>query len=320
MQRVHSLEKTLLLGGIVGKRRRGRLRMRWLNGITDSMGVSLSELRELVVDRETWCVVIHGVSKSQTLLSNWTELNWEYIMGNVSPDEAQAGIKISRRNLNNLSYADDITLRQKWRRTKEPLDEIERGELKSWLKTQHSETKIMAFGPITSWQIDGETMEKVTDFIFGGSKITVDGDCSHEIKRHFLFEREAMTSLYSILKSRDITLPTKVLLVKAMFFSISHVWMWELAYRGKWSHSQLCPTLFDHMDCSLLGPTVHGIFQARSGLPFPWTECQIFDAFEQWCSRRLLRVPWTARRSNQSIPKEINPEYSLEGLMVKLKL
>jgi len=81
----------------------------------------------------------------------------------------------------------------------------------------------MAFGPITSWQIDGETMEKVTDFIFGGSKITVDGDCSHEIKRHFLFEREAMTSLYSILKSRDITLPTKVLLVKAMFFSISHV-------------------------------------------------------------------------------------------------
>ena len=84
--------------------------------------------------------------------------------------------------------------------------------------------------------------------------------------------------------------------------------------------TQLCPTLFDPMDCSLLGPTVHGIFQARSGLPFPWTECQRFDAFEQWCSRILLKVPWTARRSNQSIPKKINPEYSLEGLMLKWKL
>ena len=142
-------------------------------------------------------------------------------------------------------------------------------------------TKIMASGPITSWQIDGETVETVTDFIFLGSKITADGDCSHEIKRHLFLGRKVMTNLDSILKSRDITLPTKVHLVKAMVF-----------------------------------PVV--MYGCES-----WTtkkaECWRSDAFELWCWRRLLRVPWTARRSNQSILKEISLECSLEGLMLKLK-
>ena len=150
------------------------------------------------------------------------------------------------------------------------------------LKLNIQKTKIMASGPITSWQIDGETVETVADFIFGGSKITADGDCSHEIKRHLFLGRKAMTKLDSILKSRDITLPTKVCPVKAMVF----------------------PVVMYGCEC--------------------WTikkaECQRIDAFELWCWRRLLRVPWTARRSNQSIPKKISPEYTLEGLMLKLKL
>ena len=150
------------------------------------------------------------------------------------------------------------------------------------LKLNIQQTKIMASGPITSWQIDGETVETVTDFIFLGSKITADGDCSQEIKRCLLLGRKIITNLDSILKIRDITLSTKVHLVKAMFFSV-------VMYGCEW-----------------------------------WTikkaERQRIDAFELWCWRRFLRVPWTARRSNQSIPKEINPEYSLEGLMLKLKL
>ena len=140
----------------------------------------------------------------------------------------------------------------------------------------------MAAGPVTSWQIDGETMETVTDFIFLGSKITVDGDCSHEIKRHLLLGRKVMANLHSILKSRDITLSTKVCLVKAMVFPIV---MYECE---SWTVKKA-----EH-----------------------WR----IDAFELWYWRRLLRVPWTARRSNQSIQKEIIPEYSLEGLMLKLKL
>ena len=150
------------------------------------------------------------------------------------------------------------------------------------LKLNIQKTKNMASGPITSWEIDGETVETVSDFILGGSKITADGDRSHEIKRRFLHGRKVMTNLDSILKSRDITLPTKVRLVKAMVFP-------AVMYGGE-----------------------------------SWTikkaECQRTDAFELWCWRRLLRVPWTARRSNQSIRKEISPEYSLEGLMLKLKL
>ena len=130
--------------------------------------------------------------------------------------------------------------------------------------------KIMASGPITSWQIDGETVKTVTDFIFLGSKITADHDCGHEIKRCLLLGRKAMTHLDSILKSRDITLPTKVRLVKTMFFSV------VIYGCGSWTMKK--------------------------------AECQRIDAFELWCWRRLLRVPWTARRSNQSILKEINPE------------
>ena len=150
------------------------------------------------------------------------------------------------------------------------------------LKLNIQKTKIMASGPITSWQIDGETVETVADVSFLGSKITADGDCSHEIKRCLLLGRKVMTNLDSILKSRDITLSTKVLLVKAMVF-----------------------------------PVV--IYGCES-----WTrkkaECRRNDAFELWCCRRLLRVPWTARRSNLSILKEISPGCSLERLLLKLKL
>ena len=142
--------------------------------------------------------------------------------------------------------------------------------------------KIMASGPITSWQIDGETMQTGLDFIFLGSKITVDGDCSHEVKRRLLLGRKSMTNLAIILKSRDTTLPTKVCLVKAMVFPV--------------------------------------VMYGCESWPIKKTECQRIDAFELWCWRRLLRVPWTARRCNQSIRKEISPEYSLDRLMLKLKL
>ena len=150
------------------------------------------------------------------------------------------------------------------------------------LKVNIQKTKIMASSPITSWEIDGETMETVTDFTLGGSKITADGDCSHEIKRHLLLGRKVMTTLDSIFKSRDITLPTKVCLVKAMVFPV--------------------------------------VMYGCEGWTIKKAEHQRIDAFELWCWRRLLRVPWTAWRSNQSIRKEISPEYSLEGLMLKLKL
>ena len=140
----------------------------------------------------------------------------------------------------------------------------------------------MAPGPIPSWQIDGERVETVSDFIFLGSKITADGDCSHEIKSYLLLGRKFMTNLNSILKSRDITLSTKVRLVKAMVFPV--------------------------------------VMYGCESWTIKEAECQRIDAFELWCWRRLLRVPWTARRSNQSILKEISPEYSLEGLRLRLKL
>ena len=143
-------------------------------------------------------------------------------------------------------------------------------------------TKIMASDPITSWEIDGETVETMTEFIFLGSKITADGDCSHEIKRHLLLGRKVMTNLDSILKSRDFTLPTKVHLVKVMVFPV--------------------------------------VMYGYESWAIKKTEHRRIDAFELWCWRRLLRVPWTARRSNQSIPKEVSPGCSLEGLMLKLKL
>ena len=157
-----------------------------------------------------------------TLLFN---LYAEYIMQNAKLDEAQTGIKISGRKINTLRYADDtILMAESEEELKSLLMRVKEENEKVGLKLNIQKTKIMASGPITSWQIDGETVERVTDFILGSEKITADDDCSHEIKRHLLLRRKVMTSLDSILKSRDITLPTKVCLVKAMFSS-SHVWM-----------------------------------------------------------------------------------------------
>ena len=140
--------------------------------------------------------------------------------------EAQAGIKIARKNISNCRYTDDTTLMAKSEEElKSLLMKVKEESEKVGLKLNIKKTKIMAYGPITSWEIDGETMETLTDFIYLGSKITADGDCSHEVKRHLLLGRKAMTNLDSILKSRDIILPTKVHLIKAIFFSSSHVWM-----------------------------------------------------------------------------------------------
>ena len=141
-------------------------------------------------------------------------------MRNAGLEEAQAGIKIAGRNINNLRYADDTTFRTESKELKILLVKVREEREKSGLKLNIQKTKIMASGPITSWQIDGETVETVSDFIFGGSKITADGNCSHEMKRHLLLGRKAITNLDSILKSRDITLPTKVCLVKAMVFPV----------------------------------------------------------------------------------------------------
>ena len=201
-------------------------------------------------------------------------------MWNARLDEAQAGIKIARRNINN---SDDTTLMAESKEElKSLLIKVKEESKKFGLKLNIHKTKIMASGSITSWQIDGKTMKTVIDFIFLGSKITEDGNCSHRIKRFLLLGRKAMTKLNSILKSRDITLPTKVHLIKAMDF----------------------PVVMNGCDS--------------------WTikkaEDRRIDAFELSCWRRRSRVSWIAMRSNQSILKEINPDYSLEGLMLKLKL
>ena len=155
----------------------------------------------------------------------------EYIMGNARLDEAQAGIKIEGRNINNLRYADDTTLMAESKEELKSLLKVKEESEKAALKLNIQKTKIMASGPITSWQIDGETMEIVKDFIFLGSKITTDGDCSHEIKRDLLLGRKAMTNLDIILKSRGVTLLTEVCIVKAMAFSSSHVWILELDHK-----------------------------------------------------------------------------------------
>ena len=153
----------------------------------------------------------------------------EYIMRNAGLEEAQAGIKIAGRNINNLRYADDtILMAESEEELKSLLMKVKEESVKVGLKLNIQKTKIMASSPITSWQIDGETVETVSDLIFWGSKITADGDCSHEIKRHLLLGRKVMTNLDSIFKSRGITLLTKVRLVNAMFFSSSHIWMREL--------------------------------------------------------------------------------------------
>ena len=160
------------------------------------------------------------------------------------------------------------------------LKKVKEENERAGLNLNIQKTKIMASSAITSWQIDGETVETVADFIYLGSKITADGDCSHEIKRRLLLGRKVMTNVDSILKRRDITLPTKVHLVKAMIFPV--------------------------------------VTYGRESWTIKKAQHQRIDAFELW--RRFLRVPWTARRSNQSILKEISPEYTLEGLMLKLKL
>ena len=201
-------------------------------------------------------------------------------MRNAGLEEAQAGIKIARRNISNLRYADDTTLMAESEEELKSL--LMKVKEESWLKTQHSENEDHGIWFHHFMANRWETMETVSDFIFGGSKITADGDCSHEIKRCLLLGRKVMTNRDSILKSRDITLPTKVRLVKAMVF-----------------------------------PVV--MYGCDSGT-VKKAERRRIDAFELWCWRRLLRVPWTARRSNQSILSEISPGCSLEGLMLKLKL
>ena len=182
-------------------------------------------------------------------------------MRNAGMEEAQAGIKIVGRNINNFRYADDTTLMAE---SEEELKSLSRKvkveSEKVGLKLNIQKMKIMASGPITSWQIDGETVETMANFIFWGSKITEDGDCSHEIKRHLLLGRKIMTNLDSILKNRDIILPTKVRLVKAMVFPV--------------------------------------VMYGCESWPIKKAERRRIDAFELWCWRRLLRVPWTARRSS----------------------
>ena len=201
-------------------------------------------------------------------------------MWNAGLDEVQAGIKTAERNINNLRYADDTTLMAESKEElKSLLMKVKEESEKAGLKLNIQKTKIMASHSITSWQIDGETM---TEFIFLGSKITADGDCSHEIKRRFLLGGKAISNLDSILKSRDSTLPTKVCLVKAMIFPV--------------------------------------VMYGCESWTIKKDEHRRIDAFELWYWRRLLRVPWIAGRLNQSILKEISPECSLEGLMLKLKL
>ena len=203
-------------------------------------------------------------------------------MRNTGLDEAQAGIKITGRNINNLRYADDTTLiAESEEELKSLLMKVKEESEKPDFKLTVQKTKIMASSFITSWQIDGETMDTVTSFIFLGSQITSYSGCSHEIK-HLLLGKIAMTNLDSILKSRDITLLTKVHLVKAMVFPV--------------------------------------VMYGCESWIIKKAECWRNDVFALWCWRWFLRVPWATRSSNQSILEEISPEYSLEGLMLKLKL
>ena len=198
----------------------------------------------------------------------------EYIMRNPGLEEAQAGIKIAKRNISDLRYAADTTLMAEIEELKSLLMKVKGESEKVGLKLDIQKTKITASGPIPLWQIDGETVETVADFIFLGSKITADDDCSHEIKRGLLLGRRVMTNLDSILKSRGISLPTKVCLVKAMVFPV--------------------------------------VMYGCESWTVKKAEHRKIDVFELWCWRRLLRVLWTARRSNQSILKEISPGCSLE--------
>ena len=218
-----------------------------------------------------WFQIGKGICQGCILSPCLFNLYAEYIMRNAGLEEAQAGIKIAGRNINNLRYTDDTTLMaESEEKLKSLLMKVKEKSEKAGLKLNIQKTKIMASSPITSCQIDGETMETVSNFIFLGSKITVDGDCGHEIKRWLLLGRKVMANLDSILKSRDITLSTKVHLVKAMVFPV--------------------------------------VMYGCESWTLKKAERQRIDAVELWCWRRLLRVPWTARRSNQSILKEISPD------------
>ena len=204
-------------------------------------------------------------------------------MRNAGLEEAQAGFKIARWNINNLRYADDTTLMaQSEEELKSFLMKVKEESEKVGLKLNIQITKIMASGPITSWHTDGKMVDSVADFIFLGCKIIADGDCSHEIKRCLLLGRKVMTNLDSILKSRGITLPTNVRVVKAMVFPV--------------------------------------VMYGCENWTIKKVEHRRIHVFELWCWRRLLRILWTARTSNQSILKEISPGCSVEGLMLKLKL
>ena len=201
-------------------------------------------------------------------------------MRNAGLEETQSVIKIAGRNINTLRYADDTTLMaESEEELKSLLMKVKVESEKVGLKLNIQKMKILASSPTTSWEIDGET---VSDFVFLGSKITTDGDCSHEIKRHLLLGRKVMTNLDSIFKSRDIILPTQVRLVKAMVFPV--------------------------------------VMYGCESWTVKKAEHRRIDAFELWCWRRLLRVPWIARISNQSLVKEISPGISLEGTMLKRKL
>ena len=216
-----------------------------------------------------WFQIGKGECQGNILSPCLFNLYAEYIMRNAGLEEAQVGIKIAG-SINNLRYSDNTTLMaESEEELKSFLVNVKEESEKLGLKLSIQKTKIMASGPITSLQIDGETVETVAEFIFLGSKVTSDGDCSHEIKRHLFLGRKVMTKLDSILKSRDITLPTKVHLVKAMVFPV--------------------------------------VMYGCESWTVKKAEHQKINNFELWCCRRLLRFPWTARRSNQSILKEISP-------------
>ena len=226
-----------------------------------------------------WFQIGKGVCQGCTLSPCLFSLYAEYIIKNARLDEAQAGIKIAGRNINNLRYTDDITLTtESEEELKSLLMKVKEESEQSGLKLNIQKTKIKASCPITSWQIDEET---VTDFNLGSSKITADGDCSHDIKTLAPWEKSDDKHGQCIKKQRHY-FTNKVCLVKAMVFPV--------------------------------------VMNGCESWTIKKAEHQIIDAFELWCWRRLLRVPWTARRTNQSVLKETNPEYSLGGLMLKLKL
>ena len=217
-----------------------------------------------------WFQIGKGVLQGCILSPCLFHLYAEYIMRNAGLNEAQAGIQVVGRNINDLRYAYDTTLITVSKELKSLLMKVKEKSEKLGLNLNIQKTKIMVTGPITSWEIYGKSVETGTHFILGGSKITANGDWSHEIKRHLFLGRKVMTNLDSLLKSRDITLPTKVCLIKAMIFPV--------------------------------------VMYGCESWTIKKAECQRVDAFEVCCWRRLLRVPWTARRSNQSILKEISPE------------